>query len=126
MDGSFDVAIMFEAIYYLADPEQFLEECRRVLVPGGTLLLSTANREWTGFTSSALATRYLSASELSALLARHGFSATVLGPFRLLRTGAEYEGSPGGVRQEDGARFRSWCRPLFTGANSSSACFMDR
>src|SRR5207249_3967120 len=81
IDGSFELAVMFEAIYYLADPEQFIEECRRVLVPGGTLLLSTANREWTGFTSSALATRYLSASELCALLARHGFSPTVLGAF---------------------------------------------
>lgn len=88
VDGSFEVAVMFEAIYYLADPEQFLEECRRVLVPGGTLLLSTANREWTGFTSSALATRYLSASELSALLARHGFSSKVMGAFPATEPGA--------------------------------------
>lgn len=81
VDGSFEVAVMFEAIYYLSDPEQFIEECRRVLVPGGMLLLSTANREWTGFTSSVLATRYLSASELWDMLARHGFSPTILGAF---------------------------------------------
>jgi ubiquinone/menaquinone biosynthesis C-methylase UbiE len=81
VDNSFELAIMFEAIYYLADPEQFIEECRRILVPGGTLLLSTANREWAGFTSSAMATRYLSASELYSLLARHGFSPRVLGAF---------------------------------------------
>jgi SAM-dependent methyltransferase len=81
VDGSFDVAVMFEAIYYLDDPEAFLEECRRVLVPGGTLLLSTANREWSGFTSSALATRYFSAFELTVLLARHGFAPRVLGAF---------------------------------------------
>jgi SAM-dependent methyltransferase len=81
VDGSFDVVVLFEAIYYLADSERFLQECRRVLVPGGTILLSTANREWAGFTSSAMATRYLSASELCALLTRHGFSPTVLGAF---------------------------------------------
>ena len=81
VDRSFEVVVLFEAIYYLADPERFVQECRRVLVPGGTLLLSTANREWTGFTSSALATRYLSASELCAVFTRHGFSPTVLGAF---------------------------------------------
>jgi len=81
VDASFDVAVMFEAIYYLADPEAFIEECRRVLAPGGTLLLSTANREWAGFTSSAMATRYLSASDLRAMLGRHDFAPTVLGAF---------------------------------------------
>ena len=81
VDASFDVAVVFEAIYYLPDPDQLIEECRRVLAPGGTLLLSSANREWTGFTSSALATSYLSASELRAMLGRHGFSPTVLGAF---------------------------------------------
>jgi SAM-dependent methyltransferase len=88
VDASFDVAVMFEAIYYLADPEEFIGECRRVLAPGGMLLLSTANREWTGFTSSALAKRYLSASELRALLGRHGFSPTVLGAFPVSETEA--------------------------------------
>ena len=87
-DASFDVAVMFEAIYYLADPEKFIDECRRVLAPGGTILLSTANREWTGFTTSALATSYLSASELRAMLARHGFSPTVLGAFPASETDA--------------------------------------
>ena len=92
VDASFDVAVMFEAIYYLADPEQFIGECRRVLAPGGTLLLSTANREWTGFTSSALATNYLSASELRVMLERHGFSPTVLGAFPASATGAGIRG----------------------------------
>ena len=43
-DGTIDVAISFETIEHLADPRRFLAELRRVLVPGGTLVMSTPNR----------------------------------------------------------------------------------
>jgi len=38
-----DVIVSFETIEHLNDPAAFLQECARVLVPGGTLLLSTPN-----------------------------------------------------------------------------------
>lgn len=38
-DYSFDVVILFEAIYYLAQPEMFLDECHRVLRKNGVFLL---------------------------------------------------------------------------------------
>jgi SAM-dependent methyltransferase len=41
--SSVDVVIMSELIEHLVDPDNALEEACRVLVPGGTLLLSTPN-----------------------------------------------------------------------------------
>jgi SAM-dependent methyltransferase len=41
--GCADVVIMSELIEHLVDPDSALEEVRRVLKPGGTLLLSTPN-----------------------------------------------------------------------------------
>jgi SAM-dependent methyltransferase len=41
--GHADVVIMSEILEHLVDPDSVLEEARRVLRPGGTLLLSTPN-----------------------------------------------------------------------------------
>jgi SAM-dependent methyltransferase len=41
--GSVDIVIMSEFIEHLVDPDVALDEAVRVLVPGGTLLLSTPN-----------------------------------------------------------------------------------
>jgi SAM-dependent methyltransferase len=40
-DGSFDLVVTLETIEHLLDPDGFLCEIRRVLVPGGVLVLST-------------------------------------------------------------------------------------
>jgi SAM-dependent methyltransferase len=42
-DGAADVVIMSELIEHLVDPDRAVEEARRVLRPGGSLLLSTPN-----------------------------------------------------------------------------------
>jgi SAM-dependent methyltransferase len=42
-DGAADVVIMSEVIEHLVDPDRALAEVRRVLRPGGSLLLSTPN-----------------------------------------------------------------------------------
>lgn len=44
-DGTFDVVVCFEAIEHVPDPEPVLDELRRVLRPGGLLVLSTPNRD---------------------------------------------------------------------------------
>jgi ubiquinone/menaquinone biosynthesis C-methylase UbiE len=43
-DGSIDVVISFETIEHLKDPRRFLAGLRRVLAPGGALIVSTPNR----------------------------------------------------------------------------------
>jgi ubiquinone/menaquinone biosynthesis C-methylase UbiE len=42
---SFDVVILYEAIYYLAKPEDFFNEARRVLRKDGILLIATVNKD---------------------------------------------------------------------------------
>lgn len=78
---SFDLVLLFEAIYYLPDARRFFQETQRVLRPGGTLLVVTVNPEWDGFNPSPLCTRYWSAAELLAALEEAGFAARVQGAF---------------------------------------------
>lgn len=81
-DDSFDVVVLFEALYYLARPQEFLEECRRILRGNGALLMCSANREWTGFSPSALSEKYFSASELRELLSENHFDSEIFGGFQ--------------------------------------------
>ena len=39
--GTFDIVVTLETIEHVLDPDGLLEEARRLLVPGGTLILST-------------------------------------------------------------------------------------
>jgi SAM-dependent methyltransferase len=66
-ERSFDTVVLFEALYYLADARRFLDEARRVLRPGGRLLVSSVNPHWGGFAPSPRATRYWSAEAFAAL-----------------------------------------------------------
>jgi SAM-dependent methyltransferase len=78
-DGSFDVVILFEALYYLPNVSRFFAECRRVLRPGGTLLIATANKDLFDFNPSPHSHRYLGVAELSQELADLGFEVRCFG-----------------------------------------------
>jgi SAM-dependent methyltransferase len=78
-DSTFDVVVLYEAIYYLPHPEAFAAEARRVLRPGGTLLVCTTNPERADFNRSPYSHRYLGASDLRALLSPLGFAVDLLG-----------------------------------------------
>jgi SAM-dependent methyltransferase len=78
-DRSKDVIILFEAIYYLPDASRFVRECRRVLRPGGCVLLATANKDLWDFNPSPLSHRYYGAAELPALFRGDGFQTSVYG-----------------------------------------------
>lgn len=82
-DGSFDVVLLFEMIYYLSDLVTALNECKRVMTPGGAVLIVSANPERPGFNPSPFSNRYYSASELDAALAATGFAPSLYGNFRL-------------------------------------------
>lgn len=80
-DGSFDVVVLFEAVYYLPSAYRFFEEARRVLSSNGVLLISTVNREWPQFNPSPFSVWYPSAKEIATVLLNTGFEVVVKGGF---------------------------------------------
>ena len=78
-DASADVILLFEALYYLRDPDRFVGECARVLRPGGKVLVATANKDLWDFNPSPHSHRYFGAVELPVLFARHGFGVRLFG-----------------------------------------------
>ena len=78
-DHSLDVAILFEALYYLTPAERFVEECRRVLRKGGTVLIATANKDLFDFSPSLYSNRYYGTVELQELFHKRGFEVTLFG-----------------------------------------------
>lgn len=78
-DQSRDVLIIFEALYYLPDVTAFIRECRRVLRPGGVVLVATANKDLPDFNPSPYSHTYLGVTELVEQFGRQGFAATCSG-----------------------------------------------
>jgi SAM-dependent methyltransferase len=78
-DGSFDAVILFEALYYIPDPNRFFNECRRVLRPGGSLLISNANKDLYDFIRSPHSYVYHGVVELERDLSEHGFRCEFFG-----------------------------------------------
>jgi len=74
VDDSFDVLILHEAIYYLPNPIDFINEARRVLRNQGVIVISTVNKDWSGFNPSPYSYNYFSCPQLFALLNRSGFT----------------------------------------------------
>jgi SAM-dependent methyltransferase len=78
-DRSLDVVLLFEALYYLPSPDRFMGECRRVLRPGGHVLIVTANKDLFDFNPSPYSQAYLGVVELGLLARQHGFSCDFYG-----------------------------------------------
>jgi SAM-dependent methyltransferase len=78
---TFDIVILYEALYFLPAFERVVEACRHVLSSGGLLLIATANPQWTDFNPAPFSTRYFAANEVEDLLGSHGFSVQIFGGF---------------------------------------------
>lgn len=72
-DSSFDVVIIFEAIYYIPSPNAFLAEVQRILRPGGILLVASANKNLYDFNPSPHSYEYFGVLEMDKLLRDNGF-----------------------------------------------------
>ncbi len=80
-DKSFDVVILYEAIYYLPEPEKFVSEAHRVLKDNGVLLICTVNKDWADFNPSPYSTKYFSAPELYSLVSQKFSQVQLFGAF---------------------------------------------
>jgi SAM-dependent methyltransferase len=80
-DRSFDAVLMLEMIYYVADQDAAFAECRRVLKPGGKLMVCLPNRDRPDFNPSPFSTRYPNLGEVSALFTGAGFDVRTYGNF---------------------------------------------
>ena len=85
-DESVDAVVNFQVIEHLWDQGQFIAECRRVLRPGGALMISTPNRltfsPGRDTPLNPFHTRELDAAELHQLLTGSGLTVeAVLGVF---------------------------------------------
>lgn len=78
-DNSFDVVILYEAIYYLANPGEFVNECRRILRDDGVIIICTVNKDWDDFNPSPFSVTYFSVPELLELLNQHNFDVEFFG-----------------------------------------------
>ena len=74
-DQAADVCICFQVLEHVPDPDRFLRELRRVVRPGGVVLLTTPNAEWRLLPGqrpwNPYHLREYRADELRALLERH-------------------------------------------------------
>ena len=100
-DGVVDAVVALQVVEHLWDQARFLRECRRVLAPGGALLVSTPNRRTFSpgrdTPLNPFHTRELAAAELAELLDEAGFAEVAVlglhhGP-RLRALDAEHGGS---------------------------------
>jgi SAM-dependent methyltransferase len=82
-DGSFDTVLSFQVIEHVPDAARYLSEIRRVLVPGGRLVLATPDRSTRLFPGQRPWNRWhlheYAAAELDALLARFFTPVEVMG-----------------------------------------------
>ena len=78
-EKSFDVVILYEAIYYLESPDSFVEECLRVLRPQGKVIICNANKDLPDFNPSPHSYRYFSPCDFVALLEPRGYRTACFG-----------------------------------------------
>ena len=78
VNQAFDMVMLYEAVYYLKKPEEFIKEAWRVLRRNGIIIICSVNKDWADFNPSPYSLRYFSAPELAELLEQNGFTQVAL------------------------------------------------
>lgn len=82
-DNVFDLVLLYEAIYYLDRPSQFIAEAHRILSNNGKLVICTVNKDWKDFHPSPYSCSYFNASELRNLLLPYFLNIQLFGGFHV-------------------------------------------
>lgn len=82
-EKSFDLIIIFEAIYYLENTDKILKICKRILSDEGILIIESANKEWKDFNPSPFASKYFCAEELYTMLLEAGFKPEIYCSYKI-------------------------------------------
>lgn len=82
-NASFDLVVLFEALYYLKQAKAFVYEANRVLRESGILLICTDNRDSPDFVPSPYAYKYFSVPELYLLLEEQFDEVQIYGGFKI-------------------------------------------
>ncbi|GAB5045789.1 class I SAM-dependent methyltransferase [Thermodesulfovibrio sp. TK110] len=86
-ENSFDLVLLYEAIYYLKEPQSFIKEASRVLRDEGVLIICTVNKDWEDFHPSPYTYNYFSVPELYEALKNEFREIEMYGAFKV-----EYKG----------------------------------
>jgi len=86
-DKTFELALLYEALYYLKDPDAFFSEAARILNDKGILIICTVNKDWSDFHPSPYTYRYFSVPELYSTLNKHFSKVDLFGAFPVDATG---------------------------------------
>lgn len=78
-DHEYDILILFEAIYYVNSLEKLIKECKRILRPGGLVLITTANPDLFDFNPSPYSINYYNPPQLNKLFTENGFECEFFG-----------------------------------------------
>lgn len=78
-DESYDLVLLFEALYYIPDVSKFIAEVKRVIRPGGVLIITSVNCQWHGFNKSPFSHKYYNANELLIMFKDESKSEMLMG-----------------------------------------------
>lgn len=79
--NSLSAIILFETIYYLENPEKFIQKAYNMLNDNGFLIICSANKDWPSFNPSPFSNKYFSVSELDKIVSSNGFEVEMFGSF---------------------------------------------
>jgi SAM-dependent methyltransferase len=89
--GSFDLVLLYEAIYYLKDPGQFISEANKVLRDEGKLIICSVNPDWDDFHPSPYTYKYYSVPRLYEMLKNTFGEVHVYGGFHVEIGGIKHQ-----------------------------------
>ena len=78
-DKSYDLVLLFEALYYIPDVSKFIAEVKRIIRPGGVLIITSVNCQWHGFNKSPFSHKYFTATELLDMFKYESKSELLMG-----------------------------------------------